>query len=152
MNNIFQKNINALAQKNETLAQELLTYIPTDVPELKQENGAYNLFYKIANDIYGNRKFDKNIEEEEGFVGKIVKDRGNDVRERDLKNGYGEKEVLKKDSKSNHCLGIIVKPKEEIKNIALEYKESLQHNMKKWRKEEFVDFMINLNQKYIYKF
>ena len=46
MNNIFQKNINALAQKNETLAQELLTYIPTDVPELKQENGAYNLFYK----------------------------------------------------------------------------------------------------------
>lgn len=46
MNNIFQKNINALAQKNETLARELLTYIPTDVPELKQENGAYNLFYK----------------------------------------------------------------------------------------------------------
>ena len=46
MNNIFQKNINALAQKNETLARELLTHIPTDVPELKQENGAYNLFYK----------------------------------------------------------------------------------------------------------
>ena len=109
---------------------------------------AYNLFYKIANDIYGNRKFDKNIEEEEGFVGKIVKDRGNDVRERDLKNGYGEKEVLKKDSKSNHCLGIIVKPKEEIKNIALEYKESLQHNMQKWSDEEFVDFMIQLNQSY----
>ena len=109
---------------------------------------AYNLFYKIANDIYGNRKFDKNIEEEEGFVGKIVKDRGNDVRERDLKNGYGEGEVLKKDSKSNHCLGIIVKPKEEIKNIALEYKESLQHNMQKWGEGEFVDFMIQLNQRY----
>ena len=46
MNNIFQKNINVLAQKNEALARELLTYIPTDVPELKQENGAYNLFYK----------------------------------------------------------------------------------------------------------
>lgn len=46
MNNIFQKNINALAQKNEALARELLTYIPADVPELKQENGAYNLFYK----------------------------------------------------------------------------------------------------------
>lgn len=109
---------------------------------------AYNLFYKIANDIYGNRKFDKNIEEEEGFVGKIVKDRGNDVRERDLKNGYGEDEVLKPNSKSNHCLGIIVKPKEEIKNIALEYKESLQHNMQKWSREEFVDFMIQLNQRY----
>ena len=44
------------------------------------------------------------------------------------------------------------KPKEEIKNIALEYKESLQHNMQKWNEGEFVDFMINLNQKYIYKF
>ena len=109
---------------------------------------AYNLFYKIANDIYSNRKFDKNIETEEGFVGKIIKDRGNDVRERDLRHGYSEDEVLKKDSKSNHCLGIIVKPKEEIKNIALEYKESLQHNMQKWRKEEFVDFMIKLNQRY----
>ena len=117
----------------------------TGMPTFK---AAYNLFYKIANDIYGNRKFDKNIEEEEGFVGKIVKDRGNDVRERDLKNGYGEGEVLKINSKSNHCLGIIVKPKEEIKNIALEYKESLQHNMQKWSDEEFVDFMIQLNQSY----
>lgn len=109
---------------------------------------AYNLFYKIANDIYSNRKFDKNIETEEGFVGKIIKDRGNDVRERDLRHGYSEDEVLKKDSKSNHCLGIIVKPKEEIKSIALKYKESLQHNMQKWSKKEFVDFMIKLNQRY----
>lgn len=109
---------------------------------------AYNLFYKIANDIYGNRKFDKNIGTEEGFVGKIIKDRSNDIRERDLKNGYGKDEVLKPNSKSNHCLGIIVKPKEEIKNIALEYKESLQHNMQKWSDEEFVDFMIQLNQSY----
>ena len=46
MNNIFQKNINALAQKNEALAKKLLAYIPTEVPELKEENGAYNLFYK----------------------------------------------------------------------------------------------------------
>ncbi len=46
MNNIFQKNINALAQKNEALAKRLLTFIPREVPELKQENGAYNLFYK----------------------------------------------------------------------------------------------------------
>lgn len=46
MNNIFQKNISALAQKNETLAKKLLTYIPTEVPVLKQENGFYNLFYR----------------------------------------------------------------------------------------------------------
>lgn len=109
---------------------------------------AYNLFYEIVDGVYGNRKFDKNIEKEEGFVGKIVQDRGNDVRERDLKNGYSEEEVLKKDSKSNHCLGIIVRSKEEIKNIALEYKESLQHNMQKWSREEYVDFMIKLNQTY----
>lgn len=46
MNNIFQKNIDAIAKKNENLAKQLLTYLPTDVPQLKQENGAYNLFYK----------------------------------------------------------------------------------------------------------
>ena len=109
---------------------------------------AYNLFYKIANDIYSNRNFNKNIETEAGFVGKIIKDRGNDVRERDLRNGYSEDEVLKNDSKSNHCLGIIVKPKKEIESIALEYKESLQHNMQKWSEEDFVDFMIQLNQSY----
>ena len=46
MNNIFQKNIDAIAKKNENLAKQLLTYLPTDVPQLRQENGAYNLFYK----------------------------------------------------------------------------------------------------------
>lgn len=31
---------------------------------------------------------------------------------------------------------------------ALTYKERLQHYMQKWSKEEFVDFMIQLNQTY----
>lgn len=31
---------------------------------------------------------------------------------------------------------------------ALMYKERLQHDMQKWSKEEFVDFMIQLNQTY----
>ena len=46
MNNIFQKNILALAQKNPLLAQKLSAHIPADLPRLVQENGAYNLFYK----------------------------------------------------------------------------------------------------------
>ena len=46
MNNIFQKNIIALTQKNPALAQRLQEYIPTEVPQLTQENGAYNIVYR----------------------------------------------------------------------------------------------------------
>lgn len=46
MNNIFQKNIEAIANKNPELAKKLLEYIPTDTPKLVQENGAYNYIYK----------------------------------------------------------------------------------------------------------
>ncbi len=45
MNNVFQKNISALAVKNHKLALRLQAYIPTDVPQLVQTNG-YNLSYK----------------------------------------------------------------------------------------------------------
>ncbi len=45
MNNVFQKNISALAVKNHKLALRLQGYIPTDVPQLVQTNG-YNLSYK----------------------------------------------------------------------------------------------------------
>ena len=46
MNSLFQKNILALSQKNPTLAIKLQQYIPTDVPQIVQENGAYNIVYK----------------------------------------------------------------------------------------------------------
>lgn len=46
MNNVFQKNILALMQKNPNLADKLRNYIPNEMPELVQENGAYNLKYK----------------------------------------------------------------------------------------------------------
>ena len=46
MNNIFQKNILALEQKNKNLADKLINYLPNEIPELVQENGAYNLKYK----------------------------------------------------------------------------------------------------------
>lgn len=45
MNNIFQKNITALAVKNPELAYKLQSYIPTDIPQLAQTNG-YNLIYR----------------------------------------------------------------------------------------------------------
>ena len=46
MNNIFQKNISALASKNPVLAEQLNNYLPNDVPELVNQNGAYNFKYK----------------------------------------------------------------------------------------------------------
>lgn len=46
MNNIFIKNLNALSKKNSELAQILQSYIPTDIPKIVQENGAYNILYK----------------------------------------------------------------------------------------------------------
>ena len=46
MNNIFQKNLQALNIKNPQLAQKLAGYIPNDAPKLVQENGSYNYIYK----------------------------------------------------------------------------------------------------------
>ena len=46
MNNIFFKNINALNIKNPALAQKLQNYVPTALPQLVQENGVYNFYYK----------------------------------------------------------------------------------------------------------
>lgn len=44
--NLFEKNIQALRQKNHELAQKLTTYVPNDLPKLVNENGSYNLLYK----------------------------------------------------------------------------------------------------------
>ena len=46
MNNIFLKNLKALNEKNSELARTLEAYIPSDIPQIFQENGAYNLIYK----------------------------------------------------------------------------------------------------------
>lgn len=46
MSKIFDNNISALRIKNPNLASKLEKHIPTDVPQLVQENGAYNLVYK----------------------------------------------------------------------------------------------------------
>ena len=46
MNNVFEKNIKALAQKDEVLASELSLYVPTDIPQLVKENNYFNLLYK----------------------------------------------------------------------------------------------------------
>ncbi len=46
MNNIFEKNISALKQKNEKLADNLEKYILSDVPQLVKENNSFNFLYK----------------------------------------------------------------------------------------------------------
>ena len=46
MNNLFIKNLTALSQRNQNLAQKLQTYIPTELPKLVQENNNYNILYK----------------------------------------------------------------------------------------------------------
>ena len=66
MNSIFEKNINALKLKNEELAQKILTHIVTDVPQIVQENGFYNLIYK---NIYLHNKENPLAEAKEIFSG-----------------------------------------------------------------------------------
>lgn len=46
MNNIFEKNIQALSAKDSELAEKLVKHALTEVPQLVNENGAYNLVYK----------------------------------------------------------------------------------------------------------
>ena len=46
VNNIFSKNINALAAKNPELAEKLRAYIPLEVPQLAQSVGGYNIQYR----------------------------------------------------------------------------------------------------------
>ena len=45
-NNVFEKNINALKEKNPRLAELILKYVLTDVPQLVKENNFYNFTYK----------------------------------------------------------------------------------------------------------
>lgn len=44
--NVFEKNINALKSKNPQLADKLLGYILTDVPQFVKENNFYNFKYR----------------------------------------------------------------------------------------------------------
>lgn len=46
MNNIFLKNLAALATKNTELVKKLQVYVPTELAQLVQEGGAYNIVYK----------------------------------------------------------------------------------------------------------
>ena len=46
MVSVFEKNINALREKNSNLASLLLTYIPDEVPKFVKENNSYNFIYK----------------------------------------------------------------------------------------------------------
>ena len=50
MNNIFSKNINALAAKNPELAEKLRAYIPLEVPQLAQSVGG--IIFNTAEDLF----------------------------------------------------------------------------------------------------
>lgn len=45
-NNVFEKNINALKSKDSQLADKLLSYVLTDVPQFVKENNFYNFKYR----------------------------------------------------------------------------------------------------------
>lgn len=44
--NVFEKNINALMSKNAKLVNKIINFVPTEMPQLIQENGNFNLKYK----------------------------------------------------------------------------------------------------------
>ncbi|MBQ4115114.1 motility associated factor glycosyltransferase family protein [bacterium] len=46
MNNLFYKNLSALAKKNQNLAMKLEKYVPLELATLVNQNGNYNLQYK----------------------------------------------------------------------------------------------------------
>ena len=46
MNNVFEKNISALREKNPGFADRLSKYVLSDVPQLVKENNSYNFTYK----------------------------------------------------------------------------------------------------------
>lgn len=108
---------------------------------------AYNLFYNIVGKEYqlDDNQFNKNIGEKYKFPYSIVgSERGNDIRERDLQNGYAEDEVLKHNSKANICLGLVIKPKQEILKIAEDYAENVNAHKQIFTETEFISFIGNL--------
>lgn len=108
---------------------------------------AYNLFYNIVGKEYqlNDNQFDKNICKKYKFPYIILGgERGNDIRERDLQNGYADDEVLKHNSKANICLGLVIKPKQEILNIAEDYAENINAHKQIFTETEFISFIGNL--------
>lgn len=108
---------------------------------------AYNLFYNIVGKEYqlNDNQFDKNIDKKYKFPYIILGgQRGNDIRERDLQNGYADDEVLKHNSKANICLGLVIKPKQEILKIAEDYAENVNAHKQIFTETEFISFIGNL--------
>lgn len=111
----------------------------------------YNLFYGIVDKKYqlSEDKFNKNIGKEYKFPYRIDNaNRKNDVIKRDLKNGYDITEVLKKDSKGNACIGLVIKPKEEIIEIANKIADTKKSNQKIFTEREFIKFIGEIGDLY----
>lgn len=111
----------------------------------------YNLFYGIVDKKYqlAEDKFNKNIGKEYNFPYRFDNtNRKNDVIKRDLKNGYDITEVLKKDSKGNACIGLVIKPKEEIIEIANKIADTKKSNQKIFTEREFIKFIGEIGDLY----
>ena len=104
---------------------------------------AYNSFYDIVDPQYKFQNgFNKAFVEKYGFQYKIIKNTRSKAKERDLKNGYSDKEVVK--DKGAYCLGLVVKPINEILNIAKQCKSDFEKNTSKFTEEEFVQFIADI--------
>ena len=105
---------------------------------------AYNLFYDIVDPQYKFQKaFDQAFVGQYGFQYKIIPNTRSKAKERDLKNGYtGDKEVVK--DKGAYCIGLVVKPKDEIPNIAKQCKSDFEKNTSKFTEEEFIQFIADI--------
>lgn len=105
---------------------------------------AYNLFYDIVNPQYKFQKeFNQEFVKKYGFPYDIIKNCRSKAKERDLNNGYvGDKEVIS--DKGAYCLGLIVKPKNKILDIAKQCKNDLEKNSLKLTEAEFIQFMADI--------
>ena len=103
---------------------------------------AYKLFFFTLTNQETNDEWNKEFFEINNIDCKIESSKKcASIIKRDLNNGYKEDEVLKATSGGNHCLGLVVKSKKEIVEIAKEIKENCVNNQyTKYSLEEFIEF------------
>lgn len=96
-----------------------------------------NIFNKTNNSTV---KIDNDLLSSKNINAYITKVKNDAIRRRDLQNGYNEDEVLSEGSNASYVKGILVKSKEEIKNIAegLQGKNTNAQNMSL---DEFAEFL-----------
>ena len=108
----------------------------------KTLEAGYRKFFEIIYGYEPPEKWGSDLCAKYGFK---VKDRTKSaaIIKRDKQAGYSEKEVLTING-GNHCMGLVIKSKEDIIHIAQKYKESKEDNNTNLTKEEFIQIIANL--------